>query len=41
MEAIHPKTFYLYNMLDGLIASTVAAPASGLIYTLMFKRREP
>ena len=36
----HPKTFYLYNMLDSLIAFAVVALANGLIYPLMFKRRK-
>ncbi len=34
----HTKAFYLYNILDGLIAYSVVAVANGLLYPLFFKR---
>lgn len=34
----HPKDFYLYNVLDGLIAFSVVAVANGLLYPRLFRQ---
>jgi hypothetical protein len=33
----HPKDFYAYNILDGLIVYTLVGVVNGLIYPLLFK----
>lgn len=33
----HPKTFYFFNVLDGLLVFPIVAVANGLIYPLLFK----
>jgi hypothetical protein len=34
----HPKDFYFYNILDGLIAFSIVAVANGWLYPLFFKK---
>ena len=36
----HPKDFYFYNILDGLMVFPLVAVANGLIHPLMFKREK-
>ncbi len=34
----HAKTFYILNILDGVIAFTIVALANGLLYPRIFKK---
>ncbi len=36
---IHPKSFYIYNILDALIIFPLVAVANGLLYPLLMTRR--
>ncbi len=34
----HPKVFYFYNILDGLLVFPLVAAANGLLYPLLFRK---